>query len=227
MGKKDTSFIIPDSVTEIGAGAFMGCSSLTSVTIPDSVQRIYEGAFSGCSSLINITVNKNNEYYTSIDGNLYTKDGKVLTQYAVGKKDTSFIIPNSVTKIDAGAFSGCSSITSISIPDSLHWIYVGSFSGCSSLINITVNKNNKYYTSIDGNFYTKDGKVLIQYAVGKKDTSFIIPDSVQWIYEGAFSGCSSLTDVYYTGSEEEWKKIEIDDTNNFLIYATIHYNHVQ
>lgn len=45
---------IPNSVTEIGFSAFLGCSSLTSVTIPNSVIKIGMDAFSGCSGLTSI-----------------------------------------------------------------------------------------------------------------------------------------------------------------------------
>ena len=33
-----------------------------------------------------------------------------------------------------------------------------------------------------------------------------------------------MTDVYYTGTQEQWNKIEIDDTNEDLLNATIHFN---
>ena len=49
-----TSYTIPDSVIEIGCGAFDGCSSLTSVTIPDSVTEIGCAAFSWCGSLTSV-----------------------------------------------------------------------------------------------------------------------------------------------------------------------------
>ena len=52
-----------------------------------------------------------------------------------------------------------------------------------------------------------------------------IPDSVTSIGIGAFQECKSLTDVYYTGSEEQWKKIGIDSSNTYLTNATIHYNY--
>ncbi|MBQ5720797.1 MAG: leucine-rich repeat domain-containing protein, partial [Bacteroidaceae bacterium] len=53
-GFKNT--VIPPSVTEIGWGAFMDCSSLTSISIPPSVTKIGDSAFSGCSSLTNISI---------------------------------------------------------------------------------------------------------------------------------------------------------------------------
>ena len=50
------NFIIPDSVTSIGDGAFKGCKSLQSVTIPDSVTSIGNWAFDDCSSLQSIII---------------------------------------------------------------------------------------------------------------------------------------------------------------------------
>lgn len=108
---------IPDSVTSIDSFAFYGCGSLTSIAIPDSVTSIGDGAFEGCGSLMNITVSENNKTYKSIDGDMYSKDGKTLILYAAGKTQTSFTIPDEVTSIDGYAFSGgCSSLTSITIP---------------------------------------------------------------------------------------------------------------
>jgi hypothetical protein len=48
--------VIPNSVTNIGRGAFGGCSSLTSITIPNSVTSIGEYAFYGCSGMTFVTI---------------------------------------------------------------------------------------------------------------------------------------------------------------------------
>ena len=55
-------------------------------------------------------------------------------------------------------------------------------------------------------------------------TSIAIPSSVTSIDGCAFLGCSSLTDVYYSGSQEQWNAIAIRSNNDNLLSATIHYN---
>ena len=57
-----------------------------------------------------------------------------------------------------------------------------------------------------------------------KFTSIIIPDSVTHVDVDAFLDASQLTDVYYTGTEEQWAQIVIGDGNDYLKNATIHFN---
>ena len=133
-----TSVSIGDSVTSIGNYAFYNCSSLTSVSIGDSVTSIGGWAFNNCTSLTSITVDKNNTAYKDIDGNLYSKDGKTIIQYAIGKTDTNFTIPDSVTSIDYYAFAYCTSLTSVVIGDSVWSIGSDAFSNCSSLTSVVI-----------------------------------------------------------------------------------------
>ena len=206
----DTDLVIPSTyndfpVTSIRKYAFYKCTSLTSITIPDSVTSIGDGAFSGCTSLTSITVDANNEYYKSIDGNLYAKDEKTLIQYAIGKDATSFTIPNSVTSIGICAFEYCTSLTSVTIPNSVKSIGDGAFWGCTSLTSVTIPDS---VTSIgNGAFYycTSLTSVTIPDSVTSIDnhafdyctslTSVTIPNSVKSIGDGAFWDCTSLTSI--------------------------------
>ena len=94
--------------------------------------------FENCGSLTSITVSEDNANFKDIDGNLYTKDGKTLLQYAIGKKGTSFTIPNGVETIGSYAFEGCDSLTSVIIGDSVTSIGFGAFWGFDSLTSIVI-----------------------------------------------------------------------------------------
>ncbi len=182
---------IPDSVTTIGIGAFEGCSSLVSIEISDGVTSIDSGAFYNCSSLESIEIP---DGVTSIGSRAFENCSSL----------TSIEIPDGVTRIGSSAFENCSSLTSIEIPKSVISLYDGAFSGCSKLMSITVDENSTNYQSIDGNIYSKDGAKLIQYAIGKTATQFIIPENVTAIASGAFGGCSSLVEVVFADTTATW-----------------------
>ena len=177
-----SSVVIGNSVTTIGSCAFWGCSSLSSIVIPDSVTSIDFTPFLYCGSLTNIDVNPDNAKYTSIDGNLYTKDGTTLLQYAIGKTDTTFIIPDGVTTIGGDAFLACRIISSIVIPDSVTTIGGNAFASCNSLSSIVIPDS-----------VTIIGSYAFEYCWSL--SSIIIPDSVTRIGSYAFSHCSKLTSV--------------------------------
>ena len=125
--------------------------------------------------------------------------------YSVEAKDVNnipanVIIPSSyegkaITAIGYEGFCGCNNLTSVLIPESITSIGRFVFYRCPSLVNIKVSKNNTAYTSIDGNLYNKNESIFIQYAVGKTASSFIIPNSVSEIAEGAFANGDNLTSV--------------------------------
>lgn len=167
-------------VTSIGDFAFSYCSRLTSVTIGNGVTSIGWGAFSGCSSLTGISVSENNSSYKSINGNLYSKGGKTLVQYAIGKTDSSFTIPNSVTSIGDWAFNGCSGLMSVTIGNSVTSIGDNAFRGCTGLTSVTIPDSVK---SIGSDAFSDCSRL----------TCITIPDSVTSIGEYAFYGCTRLT----------------------------------
>ncbi|MDO4472979.1 MAG: leucine-rich repeat domain-containing protein [Bacillota bacterium] len=213
-----TGITIPNGVTAIGNEAFASCSKLLTVAIPDSVTSIGNDAFKPCKSLISITVGDNNEYYASDNGVLYDKKQKALLLYPSANNNNSYVIPDgvmtigkmafyscksltdvtipdSVTSIGNNAFAACSALTSITIPDSVTSIGNNALDNCKSLTSITVDENNKYYSSKDGVLFNKDRTVLILYPRSNNRKSYIIPDSVTTIEDGAFESCEFLTGI--------------------------------
>lgn len=120
---------------------FDWCENLRKVTIADSVTVIAKNAFQGCINLTNITVDEKNENYKSIDGNLYTKDGKTLIRYAIGKTDTNFSIPTGVTAIAAEAFYNGKNLINVEIADTVLSIGDNAFQECSNVESVIIGKS--------------------------------------------------------------------------------------
>ena len=207
-----TAINIPNSVTTIGDGAFEGCTGLTAINIPTSVTTIGNSAFSGCSSLATISVASDNPKYDSrnncnaiietatntlIAGCKNTTIPNSVTSIGEGAFSgysslTNINIPNSVTVIGELAFDGCIGLTAINIPNSVTTIGEGAFSDCSNLTSISVVSDNPKYDSRNNcnAIIETTTNTLI---AGCKNTT--IPKSVTVIGELAFSGCTSLTAI--------------------------------
>ena len=120
-------------LTSIGNSAFDDCRSLKSIKIPSNVINLSKKTFGGWENITSITVDGGNEKFMSIDGNLYTKDGKTLIKYASGE-DRAFIIPDGVTNIGEYAFDYCTKLTMVTIPGSVTSIGRNAFEDCTSLV---------------------------------------------------------------------------------------------
>ena len=166
---KEKNYIIPNSVTSIGDGAFSMCESLTNIKIPKSVTNIGYSAFSECRSLTNINIPNS---VTSIGDWAFSSCSSL----------TSINIPNSVTNIGNHAFGSCISLVKINVPDSVTNIGNNTFSYCSSLTCINIPNS---VTNI-GNHAFESCKSLVK---------INIPDSVTNIGDYAFESCKSLVKI--------------------------------
>lgn len=216
---------LPPRVTYIGNSAFRGCQSLNAINLPPNVTHIGHEAFSycriktitlpmrlkcldgnpfsGCSELQNVSCLS--PWFRVIENAIYTINGKTLISY-FGKK--LFIsIPQGVTHIGKGAFSGnkylgsilwssdmshigdrafagCFNLQIVSLPKGLVHIGEGAFAACGSLRFISFSEKLTY---IGNNAFA--GCELLG--------SVTLPQSIAYIGDLAFDRCKSLKTVTF------------------------------
>ena len=168
------------------------------VVIPDNVTSIGTNAFRKCRSLTSVTIPSS---VTEI-GQWAFNDCTSLT---------SVTMSPGVTKIGGGAFLNCFGLTNVTIPSSVTVLEDGAFAGCTSLTSVTIPSG----VTVIG-IETFGGCTNL--------TSVSIPSSVTVIGVGAFNICTSLKDVYFAGTEAQWKAITIEYGNEPFLAATVHYN---
>ncbi len=133
--------VIPETynglpVTEISECAVYS-ASLTSVTIPKTITTIYFPPFGEFLNGQEIYVDSRNEQYSSENGVLYDKSKTTLFSYPRKKQDSSFVVPDTVRDICAGAFAHTWYLRSVVLPDSVTFIAENTFSG-SSISSVTM-----------------------------------------------------------------------------------------
>ena len=132
------SITLPDSLEKIGYGAFIICTSLTEINVPKNVDEIGACAFQTrgwnyeSGNLSKITVDENNPNFKSVDGVVFSKDGKTIVAYPVAKSG-EYGIPADVSKIAEAAFANCQKLTSVTIPEGVTEIPENAFSYCTAL----------------------------------------------------------------------------------------------
>lgn len=130
---------LPSQLEHIGDWAFHGCDMIQSFRIPASTQSIGTYAFGSCESLANIHVDSNNVRYASREGNFYSKDYRIIYQYAIGKKQTVFALPRETRKIDFRAFSDAFKLKYVDAT-SINEVADKAFYYCTALEYVSLNK---------------------------------------------------------------------------------------
>lgn len=198
-----------EGIVGIADGAFEGRTNLLSLTINADLIYIGADAFLGCTSLTSIVVSEENPYYTATADALYNKDMTYLIRYfGVGE---SFEIPASVVaigpsafrdqaalssitlaegsalaEIGAYAFAGCTSLTSFDLPIRITRISDGLFAGCTSLAG---------FAFPEGTACTAIGAEAFRGCTAI--TEFTIPACITEIGQNAFYECTGLLGVHF------------------------------
>ena len=155
-----TSVRLPDTLVELGQGAFMNCRAVREIDLPPSLRIIGPWAFArcrelrriaipagveeisddrtfmGCSSLEAITVEEGNADFSAQDGILLSADGTRLVAYPSGRREGRCDVPEGVAEIPEHLFAECKTLREVSIPLSVRKIGEHAFAGCAALTNV-------------------------------------------------------------------------------------------
>lgn len=186
-GEHTVNYVLADKTT-IGDNSFFGCFNLKSVTIHNSVETINYRSFFNCNKLTSVTI-----------GSSVTTIGNEVFYNCV--RLTSIGIPSNVETIGSRALGSCTSLTSVTIPSSV--TSIGSDAFVDSLIHTDNFINNSSATgypwgSIIYDKVQDDGLYINGTTVVKckeNATNVTIPESITYIENNAFQGCSSLTEI--------------------------------
>lgn len=210
-----TEIVVPDEidgypVTEIADFGLFNAESLTKITIGKNVKTIGTWAMTNNQRLQEFAVDEENEYFTAVDGILFSKDMKTIIYYPNAKGITfskygdpqgrdsksedfveiTYVIPDGVETIRSKAFYKCYYIDNIVIPDTVTRIEEKAFHHCESIGALDLPKNLE--------FIGKDA-----FAYCQKITSVTIPASIKQIDEYAFFFCKGMEELNIMANEED------------------------
>lgn len=200
-GRSDETVTVSTFVGEIRSYAFDGASRLKVINIErdNAFGTIGTYAFNGCSALE--AVNVNNDAYVSVDGVLYTADGKTLVLYPQNKAGDTFTVPDTVTKIARRAFRGNNNLVEIVIGANVSTLGDGEddyevFGEAKKLERFVVDAQNQSFSAIGGVLYNKAGTVLRFYPSAKSDMTYVVESTTEKICLNAFAGAINLSILY-------------------------------
>lgn len=140
-------------------------------------------------ALLDIHVAAGNQSYKSVNGVLFSADGKTLIQYPTGR-DGCYTLPDGVTAVADRAFSNCKGLLGIVFPESVISIGVFPFDNCKNL----------KFASFKGNAPPEFGKVM---ANTKPPEGLLDP---QTVFSGAEPGFTIYFQKDATGfTTPEWQ----------------------
>lgn len=202
--------IVNDEELFCGCASPFNSSKLKSITIPSTVKYIsYEALNDRWNEgngykhfLGKIYVDKNNPYYTSVDGILYNKDKTCLLQIPMNYGKSTVKIPEGIKAVYC---INADTTKKIIIPSTVESFgenidkngdyaqnsetpYPYSTPITSEYFNhkikeFKVSENNKFYSSEDGVLYNKPKTILLAYPKAKDNKEFSVPESVKVIGE--------------------------------------------
>ncbi|MBE6524305.1 MAG: leucine-rich repeat domain-containing protein [Thermoplasmata archaeon] len=190
------------AITSIGAYAFYGFTNagFTSYQVPANITEIGNGAFAGCSNLASFTVATGNSSFVAVNDVLYTSDYATLVAYPCAKSGTSFDVPTSspfsadtLSSIQGGAFAGAKNLTKFTNTGHNENFYMDSDALYSKdkrlLYAYPAARTAASFSILTGCQTISAGAIM----GGSNLTSISMPFTVNTIGDLAFCGCTEIT----------------------------------
>ena len=215
--KQLKSVVLPSNLSVIGGQTFYGATSLSSVTyhgyqgegnsLPQSVTALGNKAFSSTKALLQLDLPGVKETGDSI----FAESG--ITQVSLPALETvgskffdkcasleSVTLNDSLTALGAEMFTNCTSLKTIDLPSALTFLNVKTFR-YSGLTSVVIPENVVHLGSAAD---TEAGSTVIYlFDSCTSLVSVTFPSGLRSIGAQAFSNCTSLKNVTYTGYEGE------------------------
>ena len=222
-----TEIRIPSTVKTIGVNAFQYCSALTEITIPEGVTEIWDNAFAGCS-LNRVTIPPSVTYIgenafacggEEMEVEVYFSDLRAWMsirtenkwslpwgpRYLNGALVRELELPEGITRIPDGAFSGCKSLERVTIPKSVTAIGEYAFYGCDLIRELELparldsigNDAFQNCTSLSALELPAQLDSIGNYAFQNCTSlsALELPTSLTWIGGYAFADCTALKNI--------------------------------
>lgn len=247
-----TEFEVPEKVTSVGERAFDGCTSLSDISIHKNVLNIGKDAFIN-TALYNDISNWQDGLFLYEDGyllackkdlsarNINVAEGTVgIASYVFYRNEflETVSFPESLDRIGIYAFFGCVGLESIDIPEGVKTLGDYAFARCTALKSAVIPDS---VTSL-GKMGLFDGNTALETAeIGfgvtelpvnlfKNCTSLktvTVTGSLKKIGSGAFSACSSLAEVYFKGTADQWSSLTVASGNEYFTNLTPQFIRVE
>ncbi len=223
--------VIEEGITELPGTLLNFADKCVSVSIPASAESINGYAFPFTSALEKFIVDENNPNYKSVDGILFSKDGKTLVFFPNNYGITEYTVPDTVETLSDHAFLNNVCLKKVTVPGTVASIEESAFYD-ADIEKISL-----------GNGITNISENVFNWA---KIQSIVIPDTVKTIGYSMFWGCDyletiligsgiesigydilcytdSLSSVHYNGTQEDWDNIDIHSQNADLFAKELHF----
>lgn len=189
-------------------GAFVSCANLTEIVFAENsrLEVIKQNSFLGIGAeklelpasltelesfsiygenMTEVVVGEGNTYFKTVDGVLYSADGKKLILYPGGKQGETFTSPAGTETIGAGSFNNNYFLRKVIFSEGVVLLEPNAF-------------NRRYNADYDEETW----EILRKY--GLKEV--VLPSTLEYIGDLAFSSCNMLEKIVFNGAVPELGK---------------------